>query len=78
MDTTIQKWGNSQGVRLSKEILASADMKSGDRVQIFVYDDVITIRKSPMKKIDLLFEGYDGEYKATEMSWGDPVGEELW
>jgi len=34
MTTTLQAWGNSQGVRLPKSLLASLDLKSGDAVEI--------------------------------------------
>lgn len=78
MTTTVQKWGNSQGIRLSKEILANADINCGDKVDIYVADDVITIRKIKAKKIDLLFENYNGDYVPTELSWGEPIGGELW
>ncbi|SMC32543.1 antitoxin MazE [Oscillospiraceae bacterium] len=78
MTTTVQKWGNSQGIRLSKEILATADINCGDKVDIYVADDVITIRKIKAKKIDLLFENYKGDYVPTELSWGEPIGGELW
>ncbi|MCR5527984.1 MAG: AbrB/MazE/SpoVT family DNA-binding domain-containing protein [Saccharofermentans sp.] len=78
MTTTVQKWGNSQGIRLSKEILATADINCGDKVDIYVADDVITIRKIKAKKIDLLFENYNGDYVPTELSWGEPIGGELW
>ena len=78
MTTTVQKWGNSQGIRLSKEILATADINCGDKVDIYVTDDVITIRKIKAKKIDLLFKNYNGDYVPTELSWGEPIGGELW
>ena len=78
MTTTVQKWGNSQGIRLSKEILATADINCGDKVDIYVADDVITIRKIKAKKIDLLFKNYNGDYVPTELSWGEPIGGELW
>jgi len=39
----IQKWGNSQGLRLSKNLLADAHISVGDEVDIEVKDDIIII-----------------------------------
>ena len=36
MLSTIQKWGNSQGLRLAKTILQEARLKVGDQVDISV------------------------------------------
>jgi antitoxin MazE len=38
MYTTIQKWGNSQAVRLPKDILEEANLQENDKVQIKVQD----------------------------------------
>ena len=32
MQTTIKKWGNSQGIRIPKAFLESLDMKENDNV----------------------------------------------
>lgn len=45
-------------------------------------DDGLSIaaENEPVKRKNIveLFEGYDGEYKPTEMEWGIPIGEEIW
>ncbi len=33
---------------------------------------------SNRKNIVELFEGFDGEYKPTEIEWGITTGEEIW
>ena len=43
--TAIKKWGNSQGIRLSKEIISSAGLKENDSVEISVNNGVITIKR---------------------------------
>ena len=43
MITKVQKWGNSQGLRLSKEVLAGADLEVGDAVEIAVSDGTLVI-----------------------------------
>jgi antitoxin MazE len=44
MFTTIQKWGNSQAVRLPKAILEKASLKENDKVEITVKDGNLIIR----------------------------------
>jgi len=94
MVTTIQKWGNSQGVRLPKIILESAALKENDQVVVSVTDDSIIIKKSTRKRrakvsLEELLEEYykkpideilaDEElYTPQEYDWGKPVGREYW
>lgn len=51
--TAIKKWGNSQGIRLSKEIISSAGLKENDNVEIIVDDGIITIKKAKPKYLNL-------------------------
>ena len=51
MNTTIQKWGNSQGVRIPKSILEAVSFKTNDRVDITAEDNKIIIRKIVDKKL---------------------------
>jgi len=80
MITTIQKWGNSQGIRLPKIILENVNMKEGESVEIITYDDTIVIKRAPgnRKTIIELFAGYEGDYIPEEIDWGEPVGGEIW
>jgi len=83
MKTTIQKWGNSQGVRLPKVILESAALKENDQVDVIVDDDAIIIKKAARKRrakvsLEELFENYTGDYQPVEYDWGKPVGREYW
>ena len=48
MYTTIQKWGNSQAIRLPKAILELAKIQEKDRVELKVENGSIIIR--PVKK----------------------------
>jgi len=82
MITTIQKWGNSQGVRLPKNILENANMLETFEVEIISEKNNIIIRPLTVKKkhkcIQELFAGYDEEYKTKEIDWGSPKGDEIW
>lgn len=79
MTTTIQKWGNSQGIRIPKVILDEMQW-NGDEELILVADkDKIIIKKADSRKnIKELFADFDGEYVPIEIDWGHPAGEEIW
>ena len=56
VEAVIQKWGNSQAVRLPKAILNAANLHENDCVAIDVQEDQITLRKLPRRKtLDDLF-----------------------
>lgn len=80
MDTTIQKWGNSQGLRLALPFLKQANMSLGDTVSVTVQDDAIVVRKRKGKKFDLaeMVKEMPADYTPSELSWGQPVGKEVW
>ena len=50
METTIQKWGNSQAVRLPKAILDELLLQENDRVEIVAVDDTIVIKKAERQR----------------------------
>ena len=82
MLTKIQKWGNSQGLRLSRSLLADAQIRVGDEVHIAVKDGIITIspanRKRGRHNLKDLVARIPDNYQATEVDWGEPVGKETW
>ncbi len=80
MYTNIQKWGNSQGIRIPKSILETASMKENDKVEIRAEHDCIIIRRSPKKHLTIeeRFKGYPGDYKCREADTGKPAGNEVW
>jgi antitoxin MazE len=48
MTAKISKWGNSQGLRMSKDIMNSLHLQVGDNVNITMLDGKVIIE--PMKK----------------------------
>jgi antitoxin MazE len=79
MRTAVTKWGNSQGVRIPRNILDDAKIMVGDPVDIHTKDEIILIRKERAQKtIEELFIGYEGTYAPSEINWGRPVGNEVW
>ncbi len=78
----IQKWGNSQGLRLSKNLLMDAQLAVGDEVDISVKEGIIIL--APVKKIHGRHNLQDlgahipASYHPSEVDVGDPVGKEIW
>ena len=80
MQVQVKEWGNSQGIRLSKEILKSAGVALDEVLDITVSNGVITLatpfcHKTLEERADE-FGGklmLDGEY-----DWGEPLGREVW
>ena len=64
MQAQVKEWGNSQGIRLSKEVLKSAGIKLNE------------FRHKTLEDRAAEYDGklmLDGEY-----DWGEPVGREVW
>lgn len=80
MYTTIQKWGNSQAVRLPKGILEEAVLHENDRVEIKTENGCIIISRVNKKHrtIEERLVGYNGDYGSTEWDTGNPQGKEVW
>ena len=81
MITAIQKWGNSQGIRLPKSYLDAIGLDVNDSVEILRNgDDIVVhkIKKTTELTLEDIFEGYTGDYKGAEADWGEKVGLEEW
>ncbi|MFZ1936017.1 MAG: AbrB/MazE/SpoVT family DNA-binding domain-containing protein [Thermoguttaceae bacterium] len=82
MVTKVQKWGNSQGLRLAKQVLEDASIAVGDDVDVAVRDGVIVI--APLKRVrgkcnlKELVSRIPRNYRGKEIDWGKPVGREVW
>lgn len=79
MTTTIQKWGNSQGIRIPKFILDETGWNDNEELVLRADKNRIIIEKiSHRKNIKELFENFNGEYTPEKIDWGKPVGDEIW
>ena len=80
MQTQIKSWGNSQAVRLTKELLETAGIGTGDYVDIIATEGEITIKKQS-RHITLRERAaeYNGYLNLdNDFDWGEPQGKELW
>jgi antitoxin MazE len=82
MITRIQKWGNSQGLRLARQVLEDAHISVGDEVDVTTRDGMIVIaaarRIRGKQNLQELVSRIPKNYKTEEVDWGEPVGREVW
>lgn len=80
MQIQIKPWGNSQGVRFSREFLASAGIGPSDILTAEVVDGKIILQKRFVHRtLKQRAEAYGGElHLGEEISFGEPQGSEVW
>ena len=88
MYATIQKWGNSQGLRLPKALLDSIGLRENDRVELSEEGDGIRIQKAAQPQHRTLEERLTAFYgkpldeialiESEEIDWGRTEGSEVW
>lgn len=80
MQTKIQKWGNSLGVRLPKSITEKKSLKAGMRVEVSESDSKILIEAVPDAPVSLseMVAGIREDNMHAESNWEAPQGKEVW
>jgi antitoxin MazE len=82
MVTRIQKWGNSQGLRLARQVLEDAHISVGDEVDVTTRDGMIVIaparRVRGKQNLQALVSRIPKNYKPGKVDWGKAVGKEVW
>lgn len=88
MYATIQKWGNSNGLRIPKALLDALGLRENDRVELTQTADAITIKKAvgtPHKSLEERLTAFYGKpieeigpIPGEELDWGKAEGCEVW
>jgi antitoxin MazE len=82
MITKVQKWGNSQGLRLSKDLLADVHIEVGDAVHVSVHEGSLIVtpanRVRGSRSLEELAARVPTDYRPSELDWGPPAGREVW
>jgi antitoxin MazE len=73
---TLQKWGNSVGVRLPRPVLDQAGLEEGAKVDVVVEGDHLVIRRARVRLADLL-EHCTPDNRPDPIDWGPDVGREV-
>ena len=88
MYATIQRWGNSQGLRIPKALLDTIGLRENDRVELLQEEDSIRIQKLPHARHRTREERLTTFYgkpveqieqvESKEVDWGSAKGPEVW
>jgi antitoxin MazE len=88
MYATVQKWGNSNGIRIPKAFLEALGIRENDQVELLQESDSITIKKATTfshKTLEQRLTAYYGKpieqierIPTEEVAWGNPEGHEVW
>ena len=79
MSIAIRKWGNGNGVRLSRVELERAGLSVNDEVEIHAEKGKITIIPVHRhKSLEERVAEYPEPYRAEEAAWGSAAGKEAW
>ncbi len=78
--TRIQKWGNSYGLRIPKNILEELGLNPDSRLEIRQEEGKIIITPIHPSKVSLdeLLKQITPENVHGETDWGKPEGKEAW
>lgn len=87
MNTTLKRWGNSQGVRIPKAMIESLGMEIGSELTIRLSSDGTRITITPARdgrplrgrhRIEDLVASSSPDAFEGEFDWGEPRGGEVW
>jgi len=79
---SLQKWGNSAGIRVPKKVIEQANLKVGEDLSLSI--DGRSIVLTPVKttrrkfKLEEILKGVTPGDIGGELDWGQPVGKEIW
>ncbi len=83
MEAKLQKWGNSDGIRIPSSFLKSLNLKTNDIVELAQEKDKIIISKPKKRHLTLeerfaMFERLSNNEKGNIESydWGEDLGKE--
>ncbi|MEO1438812.1 MAG: AbrB/MazE/SpoVT family DNA-binding domain-containing protein [Chloroflexota bacterium] len=72
---TVNRWGNSLGIRLPRTITEQLDLQDGAVVDVELRDDEIVIKRRRYTLDDMLSQ-ITPENVHEETDWGTPTGKE--
>ncbi|MCD8195610.1 MAG: AbrB/MazE/SpoVT family DNA-binding domain-containing protein [Lachnospiraceae bacterium] len=80
MQTQVKAWGNSQGVRLPKEVLRKANIFPDEILEVKASEGMIILEKEfKHRTLEERAQEFDGKLNLDgEIDWGEAAGRELW
>ena len=80
MQTKVQKWGNSLGLRIPKSLAEQVGVGAGSEVEVTIEAGHLVVRARRLPRYDLtvLLEGVTADNVHEEFETGKPSGREIW
>ena len=78
MKATIQKWGNSLGIRIPSMMAKNLMLKNGSEVELIEESDKIIIRPKKIPRLEDLLEEINDMNVHNEIEIKGPYGNEAW
>jgi len=78
MEATVQKWGNSLGIRIPSLIVRELSLKNGSVVDINDNGNEIIIKPLRKSRLSEMLEKINDQNKHEEIKTTGPVGNEIW
>jgi antitoxin MazE len=82
MNTRVQKWGNSQGLRFPKDLLVQAAISVGDEVSVSARRGQIVVKPAVRVRgkyrLRELLSRMPKQSAPQEVEWGKTEGREVW
>lgn len=83
--TTVQKWGNSLGIRVPKAVAEQVHLKNGSKIEFDTSNGILTVlparparrRRRSKYKLSELLARWKGPYPHKGVFDDPPVGKEL-
>lgn len=78
MTQTVQKWGNSLGIRIPKKIAEKYGLVNGSEVEILASKEGIFLKPAErIPTLEELMSKITEENQHDEIDWGEPRGAEI-
>ncbi|PJZ79536.1 AbrB/MazE/SpoVT family DNA-binding domain-containing protein [Leptospira meyeri] len=78
MESTIQKWGNSLGIRIPKLFAKQLELGDGSQVEVIQEGNKIIIYPYIKESLDQKLKRINKKNLHNEIESGHPVGNEFW
>lgn len=79
LTVSVNKWGNSKGIRLPKSVTESLEIKDNDSLNVEIKDGAVVLTKQKKEiTIEELFKDYKGGSFQTDLQEFESLGNEKW
>ena len=78
MTVRVQRWGNSLGVRIPRQIARKSAIREGAELEVSVTRGNVVLRPLKVPSLRQLLAQVKPANRPELVDWGRPVGQEVW